>query len=133
MDWTSYINSFEKITIDDIAGIINEGLNNEENTYYRFKKQKGVVLFGELSGGSIIKPYLVSQNNMDNLCEELYTLLVNNFPLVFHYSYEHYFSGEYEYYGYTDDEKLMIRFPNVSPKNQEWIFNQVHNDNQRTL
>lgn len=127
MDWTTYINSLEKITIQDIAPIIRERLDKkDEFSLYGFREQRNVVLFGEYMGGFIPNPYLLMYDQEDNMCEKFYDMLQSEFPNVFQYSYVHYLTGEYDYLGITDN--LNVCFPNLCTKDQEWIINQVYND-----
>ena len=129
MDWTTYVNSLKKITIQDIATIIKDDLNKQEEvSSYGFKLQRNIVFFGKCNNGLIINPYLLIYNEEDNLCKELYDMLQNEFPNVFQYSYIHYLHGEYDYIATTNN--LWIRFPNLCSEDQKWIFNQVHNDRE---
>lgn len=127
MNWTAYINSLEKITIQDIAPIIRERLNNQDEfSLYGFKVQRNAVFFGEYMSGFIPNPYLLIYNQEDNMCEKFYDMLQNEFPNVFQYSYVHGLTGEYDYLAITDN--LNVYFPKLCEKDQEWIFHQVYND-----
>ena len=134
MDWKTYVNSLEKITIEDIPNIIKDDLEKKEEikekSAYGFKQQRNNVLFGKYDNGVIPNPYLFLHDNDGNTCQDFYNMLQNNFPDVFNYNYRHYTSGEYDYYGVTDDDNLEIEFPNLNSNDQEWIFNQVNNSKE---
>ena len=131
MTWTDYVNGLKKITIQEIMTIIKENLyNQEEYIYYGFQEKTNIILFGRFYNGTIVNPYVLTFDNIDNLCKELYIELKSNFPYVFNYNFEHSFSGEYDYYGYTYNDKLTIQFPNVNEKNRKWIIDQINKDRQ---
>ena len=130
MTFTEYIKELKKITLQDIKNIINEDLINKKTTLYGFKEQRGFLLFGEFENGRIPKPYVFMCENDDNLCQELYNLLQNEFLNNCTYSYEHDFGGKYEYFGILNDEDLIIYFPSYKPSHQRWIHEQVSLDDQ---
>ncbi len=76
--------------------------------------------------GFITRPYLFTRDQDDNACEKFYDMLQSEYPNVFEYGYRHYFSGEYDYFGTTDN--LRIEFPKLSKSDEDWIFNQVQNN-----
>jgi len=127
MDWLTYINSLKEITMEDIPSIIREDLDKQDEfSFYGFKVQRNAVFFGKYEEGFITRPYLFTCDQDDNACEKFYDMLQSEFPNVFEYGYRHYFSGEYDYYG--DADNLRIEFPKLSKKDEDWIFNQVHNN-----
>ena len=135
MNWDDYVNSLEKISLEDIKNIIRKNIEEnldgkEEFTAYGFRKQRNIVFFGKFYNGTIPNPNLFTFENEENLCEELYNILQKEFPNVFNFNFEHSFSGEYDYYGYANDDKLEIQFPNFCQAHQEWIFNQVKLDRE---
>ena len=127
MDWMTYINGLKEITMKDIPSIIREDLDKQNDiSYYGFRSQTNVILFGKCEYGFITKPYLFTYDQDDNACEKLYDMLQNEFPNVFQYEYMHYLSGGYDYFGTTDN--FTIEFPKLSKRDEEWIFNQVRNN-----
>ena len=128
MNWTDYLNSLKKASIKDIVNIIKEDLNTEEFICYGFIEQRKTVFFGKLSNGKIVNPYLLTFENENILPQELYDTLQSQLPNTFHYECDHNFAGEYDYYGYTDNQKFAIQFPNLNQMNQKWIFDKVNSD-----
>lgn len=126
MNFSEYLKGLKRITLQDIKNIINEDLVNENGSVYGFRNQGGILLFGELLYGGIPKPYVLMCEDDDNLCEELYDLLQNEFLDNCRYNYEHSFSGKYDYFGIINEGQLIIYFPNYKQSHQSWIFNKVN-------
>lgn len=131
MNFSEYVKGLKKITLQDIKRIINEDLINKNDSVYGFRNYDGILLFGELLYGGIPEPYVLMCENDDNLCEELYELLQNEFSDNCRYNYEHSFSGEYDYLGIINEGQLMIYFPNYKQSHQSWIFKQVNSNNNK--
>lgn len=132
MDSNDY--SLEKITMQDIADIIKENLyKTEDVSVYGFNSQWNGIVFGEYKNGFIYYPYLFPYNNEDNICEKFYDMLQNEFPNVFQYGYSHDIVGGYDYFGITDDNSLMVHFPNLFKNDQEWIRNKVLSDKNSNI
>ena len=76
MDWMTYINGLKEITMKDIPSIIREDLDKQNDiSYYGFRSQTNVILFGKCEYGFITKPYLFTYDQDDNACEKLYDML----------------------------------------------------------
>lgn len=131
MNFSEYVKGLKRITLQDIKSIINEDLINKNDSVYGFRNQRGVLFFGELLYGGIPEPYVLMCENDDNLCEELYNLLQNEFLDNCEYSYEHSFIGKYDYLGIINDGQLMIYFPNYKQSHQNWIFKQINSNNNK--
>lgn len=131
MDFSEYVKGLKRITLQDIKNIVNEDLINKNNSVYGFREQRGILFFGELLYGMIPEPYVLICENDDNLCQELYNLLQKEFSDNCKYSYEHSFSGEYEYFGIINNGDVMIYFPNYKQCHQSWIFEQVKSNNNK--
>ncbi len=131
MNFSEYVKSLKKITIQDIKEIINEDLINKDNSAYGFRNQRGILLFGKLLNGMILEPNILMCENDDNLCEELYNLLQKEFSDNCEYSYEHGLFGEYEYLGIINNEETTIYFPNYKESHQDWIVKKVMSDNKK--
>lgn len=131
MNFYEYVKGLKRITLQDIKNIINEDLINENKPVYGFRDKLGILLFGELLYGGIPEPYVLMCENEDDLCQELYNLLQKEFLDNCEYSYEHSFSGEYEYLGIINNGEAMIYFPNYKPSHQSWIFKQVNSNNKK--
>lgn len=131
MNFSEYVKELKRITLQDIKSIINEDLINKNNSVYGFRNQRGVLFFGKLLYGMIPEPYVLMCENDDNLCQELYNLLQKEFLDNCKYSYEHSFSGEYEYLGIINDGESMIYFPNYKQSHQSWILKEVMSNNKK--
>ena len=129
MEINEYLNSLKKVDINGIKEIIEKKLEVKgEYIVLGFRTIGDVVLFGELDMGGIQKPYIFITDNKDNACDDLYNTLQSNFKDIFKYGYEYDFSGDKDYYGYTDEKTgndLWIYFPKITSKNSEWIAKRI--------
>lgn len=133
MNFVNYVNNLKKIELNDIKEIINQSLNQNEEVAFGFRNQRGRIFFGELVNGFVVNPSIVVSDNLDNICQELYDLLQSEYSIISSYSYEHAFSGEYDYYVNLGNV-VQIYFPNLSEVHQKWIVNQIYNvDKKMTL
>ena len=129
MEWQEYVDSLEKISLEDTISIIEEIIDDpEKQGFYGFKEQRDLVFFGEEINGRIMNPYLVTCRKDDNLSERFYDLMNNAFT-NFNYNYIHHANGTKDYVAYYD-EKIAVRFPNISRFDQEWILDQVNRDKE---
>lgn len=123
MEFSECLKRLKKITIQDIKGIIDEDLKQNDDVTYGFRNVRGFIFFGKLQYGFIPSPYLVMCEHEDNLCIELYELLEKEYKCS--YSFEHSFDGTYDYYG-TINKGVEIYFPNLNVAHQSWILNQIY-------
>ncbi len=126
MDYKTYINNLDKVSIEDIMNIIEDNINNGIVKYYGFRKNMYATLFGEIVNGILANPSVFTYENADTVCEELFKALNGKYPDGFNYSYAYSPSGEYNYIGYATDGTVCITFPNINYKNNAWIANHVY-------
>lgn len=134
METKEYFNSLKKVDMNGVKEIIKKKLEVKgEYNALGFRTIDGLVLFGELDMGWIPNPCIFITDNKDNACEDLYNILQSDFKDIFKYGYVHNFSGDNDYYGYTDEKTgndLWIYFPNITSKNSEWIEQRIYGKEQ---
>ena len=105
MDSNEYFNKLKKVNIGDIIQIIKTNLDKKgEFIALGFREFEDIVLFGELNNGWVTNPSIFVSDNKDNACEDLYNALQSEFKGTFEYGHVHNFTGENDYFGYTDEK-----------------------------
>lgn len=113
-----HVNEFEGLismiqmaaTKDDFKGIAVRDYN-------------GKFVYGEMMGGLISKPFELHITDKDNICQDLYDCLINEFGEQLEAGYSHSFDGSYSYF-MTLGDNVMISFPE-GYEYTNWIYNQV--------
>jgi len=133
MDYSEYVKSLKRITLQDIKNIINDDIIKKKYSAFGFRYEKGLIFFGELLYGMIQEPCILMHENDENLCEELYNLLQSEFEDKCEYYYEHSFSGKYDYYSVINEGESTIYFPNYKQNHQSWIVNKVFDKTNKKI
>ena len=62
MEWQEYVDSLEKISLEDTISIIEEIIDDpEKQGFYGFKEQRDLVFFGEeINGRMVLKIMLLT-------------------------------------------------------------------------
>lgn len=84
-------------------------------------------VYGEMKEGFIEKTFELFNVDKDNICQQLYDSLINEFGEQLVPGYSHGYDGSYCYF-MTLGNNVMICFPKGF-EYEDWIYNQVQKDN----